>query len=81
MVLHAAACLMKFKGLGLQHRVKQGCSTCAQVLDDELCYKYSEYGTVYEVFATRARMFRSVYLHKCAPVPCCTSVEAHAAVQ
>ena len=47
-----------------------GPPTCAQVLDDELCYKYSEYGTVYEVFATRARMFRSVYLHKCAPAPC-----------
>lgn len=37
-----------------------------QVLDDELCYKYSEYQNIYEVYATRARMFRNVYLHKCA---------------
>lgn len=36
-----------------------------QVLDDEICYKYTEFQNVYEVFATRARMFRSVYLHKC----------------
>ena len=35
-----------------------------QVLDDELCYKYSEYQNIYEVYATRARMFRNVYLHK-----------------
>ena len=35
-----------------------------QVLDDELCYKYSEYHNIFEVFSTRARMFRSVYLHK-----------------
>ena len=39
---------------------------CAQVLDDELCYKYSEYGNIHDVFVTRARMFRNVYLHKCA---------------
>ncbi len=37
---------------------------CLQVLDDELCYKYSEYHNIFEVFSTRARMFRSVYLHK-----------------
>ena len=37
---------------------------CPQVLDDELCYKYSEYHNIFEVFSTRARMFRSVYLHK-----------------
>ncbi|CAL8464238.1 g3773 [Coccomyxa elongata] len=36
----------------------------AKVLDDEICYKYTEYQNVYEVFATRARMFRTVYLHK-----------------
>ena len=36
-----------------------------QVLDDELCYKYSEYHNIYEVYATRARMFRNVYLHRC----------------
>jgi hypothetical protein len=36
------------------------------VLDDELCYKYSEYGNIHDVFVTRARMFRNVYLHKCA---------------
>lgn len=36
----------------------------AQVLDDELCYKYSEYCNIYEVYATRARMFRNVYLHR-----------------
>ncbi|CAK0787043.1 hypothetical protein CVIRNUC_010259 [Coccomyxa viridis] len=35
-----------------------------KVLDDELCYKYSEYHNIFEVFSTRARMFRSVYLHK-----------------
>ncbi|KAK9918697.1 hypothetical protein WJX75_006087 [Coccomyxa subellipsoidea] len=38
--------------------------TLAKVLDDEICYKYTEFQNVYEVFATRARMFRSVYLHK-----------------
>ena len=38
--------------------------SCTQVLEDELCYKYSEYHNIFEVFATRARMFRSVYLHK-----------------
>ena len=38
--------------------------SCLQVLDDELCYKYSEYHNIFEVFSTRARMFRSVYLHK-----------------
>ena len=25
-----------------------------QVLDDELCYKYSEYGNIHDVFFTRA---------------------------
>ena len=39
-------------------------TSCPQVLDDELCYKYSEYHNIFEVFSTRARMFRSVYLHK-----------------
>ncbi len=39
-----------------------------QVLDDELCYKYSEYHNIYEVYATRARMFRNVYLHRFVPM-------------
>ena len=52
------------------------CCVLPQVLDDELCYKYSEYGNIYEVFATRARMFRNVYLHKCARQPLGTRVPA-----
>ena len=37
------------------------------MLDDELCYKYSEYHNIFEVYATRARMFRNVYLHRSVP--------------
>ncbi len=40
-----------------------------QIIDDEVCYKYSEYSCVFEVFSTRARMFRDVYLHKCGRKP------------
>lgn len=35
-----------------------------QVIDDEICYKYTEYMNLYELFHSRASMHRHVYTHK-----------------
>ncbi|EPS64477.1 hypothetical protein M569_10302, partial [Genlisea aurea] len=34
-----------------------------RVIDDELCYRAKEYLTVYKLFATRADLHRTVYMH------------------
>lgn len=36
----------------------------SKVIDDEICYKYTEYMNLYELFHARALMHRSVYTHK-----------------
>lgn len=36
----------------------------AKVIDDEICYKYTEYMNIHELFHARATMHRSVYTHK-----------------
>jgi hypothetical protein len=46
---------------------KPDLARAAQIIEDEVCYKWSEYQCVNDVFAMRARMFRDVYLHKLVP--------------
>ena len=36
----------------------------SRVIDDEICYKYTEYMQLHELFHTRATMHRTVYTHK-----------------
>lgn len=36
----------------------------SKVIEDEICYKYTEYMNLYELFHARASMHRSVYTHK-----------------
>ncbi len=36
----------------------------SKVIDDEICYKYTEYSNIYEVLHARALMHRAVYTHK-----------------
>ena len=36
----------------------------SRVIGDEICYKYTEYMNLYELFHARATMHRSVYTHK-----------------
>jgi HD superfamily phosphohydrolase len=36
----------------------------SRVIGDEICYKYTEYMNLYELFHTRAHMHRAVYTHK-----------------
>jgi hypothetical protein len=35
-----------------------------QVIGDEICYKYSEYMNLHELFHSRASMHRQVYTHR-----------------
>jgi hypothetical protein len=36
-----------------------------QVMDDEICFKWSEYENVFQMFQDRARMHSKVYTHRC----------------
>jgi len=36
----------------------------SKVIDDEICYKYTEYSNIYELLHARALMHRAVYTHK-----------------
>lgn len=35
-----------------------------QIIDDEICYKWSEYHNVLQIFQTRAALHQRVYGHK-----------------
>ena len=34
-----------------------------QVMNDQICYKYTEYRELYQLFADRARLHQTVYSH------------------
>ena len=39
-------------------------SVSLKVIGDEICYKYSEYMNLHELFHSRASMHRQVYTHR-----------------
>ena len=41
-------------------------SVALQVIDDEICFKWSEYENCFQLFQSRAQMHRSVYTHRWA---------------
>ena len=41
-------------------------SVVLQVIDDEICFKWSEYENCFQLFQSRAQMHRSVYTHRWA---------------
>ncbi len=44
---------------------------CLQVIDDEICFKWTEYDNVHTLFSDRARMHSKVYTHRYAHVGEC----------
>ena len=56
-------------------QAQPGCTLCRrchaafvalQVIDDEICFKWSEYENCFQLFQSRAQMHRSVYTHRWA---------------